>query len=192
MPTPTTLPILSFENETTFENWLSENHLDSTGIWLKIFKKGSKQQTVTYAEALDVALCYGWIDGQKKSFDEHAWLQKFCPRSKKSTWSKINIGHTERLIKTGRMQAQGHRMIEHAKATGSWDQAYDSPSNMTIPDDFLQALSNNKQAEAFFKQLNKTNLYAIGFRLQTAKRSETREKRMREIIDMLEKGEKFH
>ena len=192
MSIPTTHPILSFENETTFESWLSENHLDSTGIWLKIFKKGSKQQTVTYAEALDVALCYGWIDGQKKSFDEHAWLQKFCPRSKKSTWSKINIGHVERLIKAGRMQAQGHNMIEHAKETGSWELAYDSPSNMTIPDDFLQALSNNHQAEAFFKQLNKTNLYAIGFRLQTAKRAETREKRMREIIEMLEKGGKFH
>jgi len=192
MPAPISLPILSFENEITFENWLSENHLDSTGIWLKIFKKGSKQQTVTYAEALDVALCYGWIDGQKKSFDEHAWLQKFCPLGKKSTWSKINIGHVERLIKAGRMHVQGHKMIEHTKETGSWDQAYDSPSNMTIPDDFLQALSNNQQAEAFFKQLNKTNLYAIGFRLQTAKRAETLKKRMRETIEMLENGGKFH
>lgn len=185
-------PILAFKTPETFETWLEANHNDSTGIWLKIFKKDSGEKTVSYAEALDVALCYGWIDGQKKAFDEQAWLQKFCPRRAKSVWSKINIGHVDRLSKEGRMRPAGLKAIEKAKADGTWEKAYDSQSNMTIPEDFLQELSKNKAAEAFFKGLNKTNLFAIGFRLQTAKKPETREKRMKEIIEKLGRGEKFH
>jgi uncharacterized protein YdeI (YjbR/CyaY-like superfamily) len=185
------LPILEFKTAKTFETWLKKNH-GTNGLWLKIFKKNSGKKTVSYAEALDVALCYGWIDGQKQAHDEHAWLQKFSPRGTKSIWSKINIGHVERLIKEGRMRPAGLKAIEQAKADGRWEKAYDSPSKMTIPEDFLKELSKNKKAHAFFLSLNKTNLFSIGFRLQTAKKQETREKRMKAIIEMLAKGEKFH
>ncbi len=187
-----TIPILEFKTPETFETWLIKNHDNSNGLWLKIFKKDSKKKTISYAEALDVALCYGWIDGQKQALDEEAWLQKFCPRREKSIWSKINIGHVERLINEGRMRPSGLKAVEKAKADGRWEKAYDSPSNMTIPEDFLKELSKNKKAEAFFKSLNKTNLFSIGFRLQTAKKQETKDKRMKEIIEMLAKGEKFH
>lgn len=192
MTTPSTNPTIEFETSEAFEMWLEKNHTISTGIWMKIFKKDSGQKTINYAEALDVALCYGWIDGQKKSFDELAWLQKFCPRTAKSIWSKVNIGHVERLTNNAKMQPAGLLAVEKAKADGRWERAYDSPSKMTIPEDFLLEISKNKKAEAFFKTLNKTNLFSIGFRLQTAKKQETREKRMKEIIEKLEKGEKFH
>jgi uncharacterized protein YdeI (YjbR/CyaY-like superfamily) len=188
----TNIPIIAFETAETFETWLEKNHDNTEGIWLKIFKKDSGEKTISYAEALDVALCYGWIDGQKQAHDERAWLQKFCPRRAKSIWSKINIGHVERLIKEGKMRQAGLKAVENAKADGRWDKAYDSPSKMTIPEDFLKELSKNKKAEAFFKGLNKSNLFSIGFRLQTAKKQETKEKRMKEIIEMLEKGEKFN
>ncbi len=186
-----TLPILEFKTTEAFETWLAKNHDSTNGLWLRIFKKDSGKKTISYAEALDVALCYGWIDGQKQAYDEQAWLQKFCPRRPKSIWSKVNIGHVERLIKEDRMRPAGLKAIEKAKADGRWDKAYDSPSKMTIPEDFLKELSKNKKAEAFFKGLNKTNLFSIGFRLQTAKKQETREKRMKEIIEKLAKGEKF-
>lgn len=165
-----TLPIIAFETTETFETWLSENHENLNGLWLKIFKKGSKEKTISYAEALDVALCFGWIDGQKKTFDEESWLQKFTPRREKSIWSKINIGHIERLTNEGRMRPAGLKSVEKAKADSRWEKAYDSPSKMIIPADFLKELSKNKKATAFFKGLNKTNLFSIGFRLQTAKK----------------------
>lgn len=187
-----TLPTLEFKTAKTFESWLEKNHDHSNGLWIKLFKKDSGQKTISYAEALDAALCYGWIDGQKKAYDEEAWLQKICPRRAKSIWSKINIGHVGRLTDEGRMKPAGLKAVERAKADGTWEKAYDSPSEMTIPEDFLKELSKNKKAEAFFKGLNKTNLFSIGFRLQTAKKQETREKRMKEIIEMLAKGEKFH
>jgi uncharacterized protein YdeI (YjbR/CyaY-like superfamily) len=186
------VPILEFKTARTFETWLIKNHDHSTGLWLKIFKKDSGKKTISYAEALDVALCYGWIDGQKQAHDEHAWLQKFCPRGARSIWSKINIGHVERLISEGRMRPAGLKAIDNAKANGSWEKAYDSPSKMTLPEDFLKRLSKNKKAEMNFRSLNKANLFAIGFRLQTAKKQETREKRMKDILEMLAKGEKFH
>lgn len=186
------LPTIEFETAETFEAWLDKNHDTSSGIWMKIFKKGSDKQTISYAEALDIALCFGWIDGQRKSFDEQAYLQKFCTRTAKSIWSKVNIGHVDRLINLGKMRPPGFNAIEKAKADGRWDNAYDPPSKMIIPDDFLKELSKNKNAEAFFKSLNKTNLFSIGFRLQTAKKQETREKRMKEIIEKLARGEKFH
>ena len=187
-----TIPIIEFKTAERFETWLKKNHDSSNGLWLKIFKKDSREKTISYAEALDVALCYGWIDGQKQAHDELAWLQKFCLRSAKSIWSKINIGHVERLINEGRMRPAGLKAVEKAKANGSWERAYDSPSKMTIPEDFLKELSKNKKAEAIFMGLNKTNLFSIGFRLQTAKKQDTREKRMKKIIEMLAKGEKFH
>jgi uncharacterized protein YdeI (YjbR/CyaY-like superfamily) len=187
-----TIPIIEFKTAKTFETWLSKNHDKSNGLWLKIFKKNSGKKTISYAEALDVALCYGWIDGQKQAHDEQAWLQKFCARGPKSIWSKINTGHVERLINEGRMRPAGLKAVEEAKADGRWERAYDSPSKLTIPADFLKELSKNKKAEAFFMGLNKTNLFSIGFRLQTAKKQETREKRIKEIIEMLAKREKFH
>ncbi len=186
-----TIPTIEFKTAEAFETWLVKNHDNSNGIWLKIFKKDSGKETISYAEALDVGLCYGWIDGQKKAFDEQAYLQKFCPRREKSIWSKINIGHVERLINEGRMRAAGLKAVEKAKANGNWEKAYDSPSKMTIPEDFLKELSKNKKAEAFYRGLNKTNLFSIGFRLQTAKKQETREKRMKEIIEKLARGEKL-
>ena len=186
-----TLTRLEFKTAKTFETWLEKNHDNSSGIWLKIFKKDSGVKTVTYAEALDVALCYGWIDGQKKSFDEQAWLQKFSPRTAKSIWSKVNVGHVERLIKEGKMRPAGLKAVESAKEDGRWEKAYDPPSKMTIPDDFLQELSKNKKAEEFFQGLNKTNLFSIGFRLQTTKKQETRDRRMKEIIEKLARGEKL-
>lgn len=192
MPPNDTLPTIAFPDPDTFEVWLAENHQNSPGLWLKLFKKDSGIPTIRYAEALDIALCYGWIDGQKQRFDDQAFLQKFCPRREKSIWSKINIGHIERLSQEGRMQPAGMAAVERAKTNGQWDLAYDSPGNMTLPEDFLKALRKNKKAEAFFNSLNKTNVFSIGFRLQTARKPETREKRMKQILDMLSRGEKFH
>ncbi|MEO6132446.1 MAG: YdeI/OmpD-associated family protein [Saprospiraceae bacterium] len=186
------LPILSFTNIKELISWIAKNQTASTGIWIRLFKKNSAVTTLTYAEALDVALCYGWIDGQKKTYDSESWIQKFTPRRPKSIWSKRNQEHIARLEKSGKMRAAGMRQVEAAKADGRWEQAYDSPSNMVVPDDFLLKLGKNKKAEAFFKTLNKTNTYAIVWRLQTAKKPETRDKRMKTILEMLKKGEKFH
>lgn len=186
-----TIPTIEFETAASFEAWLETHHHNTSGLWIKLFKKDSGKKTISYGEALDVALCFGWIDGQKQAYDEKAWLQKFCPRRAKSTWSKVNIGHVERLINEGKMRPAGSVAVEKAKADGRWDKAYDSPSKMTIPDDFLIELRKNKKAEAFYKTLNKTNLFSIGYRLQTAKKHATREKRMKDIIEKLSKGEKL-
>lgn len=192
MANKTEIPVLSFKSEKEWELWLVKNHANSNGLWLKIFKKNSGSKSITYAEALDIALCYGWIDGQKMGGDAQSWLQKFTPRKAKSIWSKVNTEHIERLTKAGRMQPAGMKAVEEAKADGRWEKAYSSGSNMTIPEDFLKELSKNKKAEAFFKTLNKTNLYSIGFRLQTAKTEATRQKRMLIILDMMKNGKKFH
>ena len=186
------LPIIAFESQSRWAKWLAENHAQPTGIWLRIFKKASGAASITYAEALDEALCYGWIDGQANKYDERSWLQKFTPRRKKSVWSKVNTQHVERLIKAGKMKAAGLKEIEAAKQDGRWQQAYDSPKNMTVPEDFLKELEKDSKAKTFFETLNKTNLYSIAFRLQTAKKPETREKRMKAILEMLARGEKFH
>ena len=191
-PDKNELPIIPFESPLEWERWLEMNHTDEKGIWLRFFKKGSAVTSVTYEQALDEALCYGWIDGQKKTYDEQSYLIKFTPRRAKSIWSKKNIEHIARLHKQGKMKPRGIKETELAKADGRWEQAYDSPSNMKIPDDFLQRLGKNKKAKAFFETLNKTNTYAITWRLQTAKKPETREKRMLQILEMLEQGKKFH
>ncbi|MBS1584870.1 MAG: YdeI/OmpD-associated family protein [Bacteroidetes bacterium] len=185
-------PIRSFASANAWEKWLTTNHTKSDGIWLRIFNKASGKKTVTYAEALDEALCYGWIDGQKKKFDDESWIQKFTPRRARSIWSKRNIEHVERLTKEKRMKAAGLQAFEDAMKDGRLDAAYDSPSNSTPPDDFLKLLEKNKKAKAFFNTLNKANKYAITWRLQTAKKPETREKRMNLILEILAKGEKFH
>ncbi|CAN5625002.1 YdeI/OmpD-associated family protein [soil metagenome] len=185
-------PILSFTTIKELNSWLAKNKKSSLGIWMRLFKKNSEVKTITYSEALDAALCYGWIDGQKKPYDTESWLQKFTPRRPKSIWSKRNREHIDRLERSGKMKAAGIKQVEAAKADGRWEQAYDSSSNMVVPADFLKELAKNKKSEAFFKALNKTNTYSIVWRLQTAKKPETREKRMKVIIEMLTKGEKFH
>lgn len=185
-------PILSFASAQEWAAWLAKNQASSSGIWLRFFKKGSDKKTVVYAEALDEALCHGWIDGQLKGRDEASYLQKFTPRRPKSVWSKINTQHVERLINVGKMKPTGLGKVEEAKKDGRWEKAYDSPGKMTVPTDFLKELAKDKKAKAFFGTLNRANTYAIAWRLQTAKRPETREKRMKAILAMLAKGEKFH
>ena len=183
---------LHFKTSADFRHWLEKNHTESDGIWLRIFKKDSHEKSLTYAEALDQALCYGWIDGQKKPFDKLSWLQKFTPRRPKSGWSKINTQHVERLIKAGAMTPAGMEAVEAAKTDGRWETAYASSRNATPPEDFLKELSKNQKAEAFFKTLNKANVYSIVYRLETAKKPETREKRMKMILAMMEQGKTFH
>lgn len=186
------MEILSFPSPVEFRNWLKKNHDGSSGIWLRIWKVSAGTPTVTYAEALDEALCFGWIDGQKKPYDSRSWLQKFTPRKSGSRWSKKNTEHAERLIKAKKMTPSGLREVKAAKSDGRWNSAYDSSSNAKVPEDFLKELAKNKKAKAFFETLNKTNLYSISYRLQTAKKAETRERRIKAIIEMLERGEKFH
>jgi uncharacterized protein YdeI (YjbR/CyaY-like superfamily) len=186
------LPMLTFTSTKEFASWLAKHYKVSPGIWMRLFKVKSGVPTITYAQALDAALCYGWIDGQKKPYDVESWLQKFTPRRNKSIWSKRNREHVERLDKLGLMKAAGIKEVEAAKADGRWEQAYESSSKMVVPTDFLNLLAKNKKAEAFFKTLNKTNIYSIVWRLQTAKKPETRDKRMKTILEMLKKGEKFH
>ena len=184
--------IIQFKTQKDFGKWLTKNHDKSPGIWINFFKKDSGVKSINYKEALDEALCYGWIDGQANSYDEKSWLQKFTPRRKRSIWSKRNTEHIERLTKAGKMKSSGLKEVEAAKADGRWQKAYDSAGNMTMPDDFLKLLNKNKKAKKFFDTLNKTNLYSIAWRLQTAKKTETKEKRIKMIIEMLAKGEKFH
>jgi uncharacterized protein YdeI (YjbR/CyaY-like superfamily) len=186
------LQIIPFASPLEWEQWLEINHTNNDGIWLKFFKKGSGVFSVTYEQALDEALCYGWIDGQKKKYDEQSYLIKFTPRRAKSIWSKKNIEHIARLQQHNKMKPNGIKEVEKAKTDGRWENAYDSPGNMKIPEDFLQRLNKNKKAKTFFDTLNKANTYAITWRLQTAKKRETREKRMLQIIEMLSQEKKFH
>lgn len=192
MNTKPDYPIIPLDSQEKWEQWLADNYASSDGVWLQLFKKGSGKKTITRAEALDEALCYGWIDGQSKSYNSESWLQKFTPRRARSVWSKVNIQNVGRLIEAGKMKPAGLQQIEAAKLDGRWERAYDSPSASTVPDDFLQELDKDRKAKAFFETLNKTNTYAITYRLQTAKKPETREKRMKAILEMLAKGEKFY
>jgi uncharacterized protein YdeI (YjbR/CyaY-like superfamily) len=181
-----------FKNQSAWSAWLDKYHHISGGIWLRLAKKNSGLQSVSYAEALEAALCYGWIDGHKRPESEQAWLQKFCPRSARGIWSKINREKALALIQSGRMKPAGHGAIEQAKSNGRWESAYDSPSRATVPDDFQTALNVNPRANAFFKNLDRANRYAILFRIQTAKKPETRARNVQKFIAMLERGEKIH
>ncbi len=185
-------PVLSFKNSNAFDKWLAKNYDKINGIQLRFFKKGSGKKSITYKEAIDEALCYGWIDGQANKYDDVSWIQKFTPRRQRSIWSKKNTENIERLTALGKMKPSGMAEAEKAKADGRWAKAYDSPSQMQMPDDFIKLLSKNKKAKAFFESLNKANKYAIAWRLQTAKKPETREKRVKLILEMLSKEEKFH
>lgn len=183
---------VSFDNAAQFESWLKQHHAQSPGIWLLIAKKGSNRKSITYPDALDSALCYGWIDGQKAKHDESSWLQYFTKRKKNSVWSQINQQHVERLIKMGRMQPSGLAAIEEAKRTGQWEAAYQPVSSREIPEEFAQALAKSSKAKTFFDSLNSQNRFAFIFRVSTAKRPETRQKRIIEFIRMLENGEVFY
>ncbi len=187
-----TLPTISFATQQDWEAWLKEHHTDTKGLWLKIAKKGTGIPSVDYAEALESALCYGWIDGQKASCDEKYWLQKFTPRNPKSMWSKVNCDKATALIAAGRMQPAGLRQVELARADGRWDLAYESQSKITIPDDFQRELDNNQQAKEFFSTLNSVNRYAILRRIQISKKPETRAARIEKFIDMLSKHQKLY
>ena len=186
------LPVLPFETWQDWEAWLAEHHAESKGAWLKLAKKGTNIPSVSYAEALDSALCYGWIDGQKGSFDEQYWLQKFTPRGPKSGWSKINCDKVAALMAAGRMQPAGLRQVELAKADGRWELAYDSQSKITIPEDFQRELDKNQAAQDFFKTLNSVNRYAVLYRIQVAKKPETRAALVQKFIGMLARHEKFY
>jgi len=188
----TDLPSLPFASKKKWADWLAKQHDKSAGVWLKIAKKDSEIPSVTYDEALDVALCYGWIDGQKKGFDDKYWLQKFTPRGSKSIWSKINTEKVERLIASGEMKPAGLKAIELAKQDGRWDAAYASQKNISVPEDFQAALDNNDKAKAFFVTLNSVNRYAILFRIHNVKKPETRVKRIQEFVEMLERNEKIY
>ena len=183
---------LTFATQDAWRKWLRENQTLEAGVWLRMYKKGSGIESINYAEALDEALCVGWIDGQKRSFDEMSWVQRFVPRRTRSTWSKVNRQHVQRLIDEGRMQEAGLREVEKAKADGRWEAAYDSASTSVPPDDFLQALAQNAAAREFFERLDRQNVYAILYRIQTAKKPETRERRIATLVEMLAKGEKLH
>ena len=180
--------VLLVTSAKTWESWIADHHADPQGIWLKIAKKHSSLPTVSHDEVLDIALCYGWIDGQRKGFDDQFYLQKFTPRRPRSLWSKRNIEKVESMITAGKMQPSGLAEIERAKQDGRWQAAYDSPKNMTIPQDFIDAVTKVPAAKATFDKLNKTNLFVIGFRLATAKKPETRQRRMDTIITMLSQG----
>jgi uncharacterized protein YdeI (YjbR/CyaY-like superfamily) len=181
-----------FPAQAAWAAWLAKNHRNPEGLWLRLARKGSGLRSVTYAEALEVALCYGWIDGQKRPESEEAWLQRFVQRSPKSIWSKINREKAKALIGSGKMKAAGLAAVEAAKKDGRWEAAYDSPSASTVPEDFQSALNTTKRAREFFESLDRANRYAVLFRIQTVKKAETRARKIREFVEMLERGERIH
>lgn len=192
MKTKSDYPVMFFEKSEKWQTWLAANHTTADGVWLKFAKKGSGVESLNYAGALDVALCYGWIDGQAKSIDETYYQQKFTPRRAKSMWSKRNIDKVAVLIADSRMQPAGYAAIEEAKKNGRWDGAYDGPKNMQVPAELAAALKANPEANAFFETLNKTNRYAFCWRVATALKPETKQARVQKMIAMLKDGETFH
>ena len=179
-------PVKSFKNAASFESWLEKNHKKEDGLWLKVAKAKSGIVSIKFPDALDLALCYGWIDGLRRGLDEDYYVQKFTPRRAKSVWSVINKNKVAQLIKDGRMKASGLAAIEEAKKNGQWDKAYHSPANISIPDDLQKALDKNKKAKAFFEKLNAQNRYAILYRIHQVKREETKSKKIAEYVKMLE------
>jgi uncharacterized protein YdeI (YjbR/CyaY-like superfamily) len=186
------IPVLPFGSAEAFRTWLDEHHADSDGLWIKIAKKGAGINTVTHSEALDVALCYGWIDGQRDKFDEMWFLQKFTPRRPRSRWSKINTEKVERLIEAGLMQPAGMAQVDAAKADGRWEAAYVGQRVATVPDDLQAALDADPPAKAFFETLRGSNRYAILYRVEEAKRPETRAKRIAQFVAMCREGRTLH
>jgi len=186
------LPIHLFVAAEDLETWLEENHDSSEGVWLKIAKKGAPEPSVTYAEALEVALCFGWIDSQKRGLDETHFLQRFTPRRPRGRWSKINREKAGALIAAGRMRPAGLAEVEAAKDDGRWEAAYEGQGTAKVPADLQRELDANEAAAKFFVSLDPANRYAIVYRLDEAKKPETRERRLRKFVAMLERGEKIH
>jgi uncharacterized protein YdeI (YjbR/CyaY-like superfamily) len=186
------LPLMPFESAAAWESWLEAFHAESAGVWLQIAKKATGIPTVTYAEAVEVALCYGWIDGQKASHDADYFLQRFTPRRPRSKWSKINVDKVAELAKAGRMRPAGVAEVEAAKADGRWEAAYGSMATIAVPDDLQAALDANPAARDFFATISRTNRYAVLYRIHDAKRPETRAKRIAMIVEMLAEGRTFH
>jgi uncharacterized protein YdeI (YjbR/CyaY-like superfamily) len=185
------LPIMPFASREAWEAWLEEEHATSDGLWLKIAKKGSGIETVTFAEALDAALCYGWIDSQRGGFDERFFLQRFTPRKPRSEWSQVNREKVAKLMEAGRMRPAGLREVERAKADGRWDAAYEPQSAATVPEDLRLELEKNEGAREFFETLDRANRYAILHRIRDAKKPETRARRIAHYVEMLAEGKKL-
>ena len=181
-----------FATQEDWAAWLEKNHRKAGGLWLRLAKKGSTLRSVRYQEALEIALCYGWIDGQKRGENDEAWLQRFLPRSARSIWSKINRDRAAALIASRRMKAAGVEAVEAAKKDGRWSAAYDSPKGAKIPPDFQAGLNASPRASEFFLSLDGANRYAILFRIQTVKKAETRARKIRHFVEMLERGERIH
>jgi uncharacterized protein YdeI (YjbR/CyaY-like superfamily) len=186
------LPVIAFESQDAFEAWLAEHHATSKGLQLKIAKKGSVIPSVTYAEAVDVALCYGWIDSQKSALDADYFLQRFTPRSARGKWSRVNCDKAMALVEQGRMRPAGLHEIERARADGRWEAAYEPQSTAAVPDDLRRALDANPAARAFFATLDSRNRYAVLHRVHDAKRPETRARRIEKFVAMLAAGEKIY
>ncbi len=193
MPTerdpPADFPVILFGDQAAWAAWLDEHHAAAQGIWLRLAKKAAALSSVSYAEAVEVALCYGWIDGLMRGYDDQSWIQRFTPRRKGSIWSKVNREKAESLIESGRMRPAGLAAIEQAMANGRWDAAYDGASTIAVPDDLQAALDESAEAKAFFATLKGANRYAVLFRIQTAPTSETRAKRIAQFVGMLERHE---
>ena len=185
-------PLEFFATPEDFERWLRKHHAKASCIWVKYAKKKSGIPSIDWDQAVDVALCYGWIDGQSRSEGDKTWLQKYTPRTKRSIWSKINREKVQALIEIGEMRPAGLAEIERAKKDGRWDAAYDSSKTITVPDDLQKALNKNKKAKAFFEKLDSRNRYAVLFRTHGAKKQETRERRIKQFVEMLERGEKIY
>jgi uncharacterized protein YdeI (YjbR/CyaY-like superfamily) len=192
MPTPDSLPVVAFASRAKWNAWLSKHHSTSPGVWLEIAKKGAAAESVSYAEALEVALCYGWIDGRKAAVDEQRWRQRFTPRTPRSRWSKINCRKAMELIERGAMKPAGLREVEAAKADGRWDAAYAGQRSMEVPDDLRDALARNDRARAFFETLDSRNRYAVLYRIHDAKRPETRRARIEKFVTLLEQHRRLH
>jgi uncharacterized protein YdeI (YjbR/CyaY-like superfamily) len=188
---PDELPTVLFATPAKLEAWLEE-HGDSAGLWLKIAKKGSGVRSVSYAEALESALCFGWIDSQKRGIDEKHFLQRFTPRRPRGRWSRINRAKAEELIAAGRMRPAGLAEVDAAKADGRWEAAYEGQRSAEVPADLRHELDSRPAAREFFENLDSANRYAIVYRLDEAKRQETRERRLKKFVGMLERGEKIH
>ena len=192
MTSKTELPILEFPDRAAWEAWLGENHDVAVGVWLKVAKKGAPRPTVTYAEALEDAIRYGWIDGQKRGFDEHFWLQRFTARSPRSKWSQINRQKASELIEQGRMQPAGLAQVQAAQRDGRWEQAYEPQGNATVPPDFQEALDRHPAAKAFFETLGGARRYAFLYRLHHVTKPQARAKRIENYIALLSAGKTLH
>jgi uncharacterized protein YdeI (YjbR/CyaY-like superfamily) len=187
------VPELIVSDVTAWRAWLGKHHADPAGVWLVLAKKGTEKPTsLTYDQALEEALCHGWIDGQSRRRDEKTYRQRFTPRRRRSSWSKRNTGHAERLLAEGRMHPAGVAEMERAKADGRWDAAYAGPAEIKVPPDLAEALAAEPKAQAMFEGLTSQNRYAVLYRITTAKRADTRARRIEEFVAMLGRGETIH